>query len=273
MAEKEQLSAMLLELRARCPTLCPAVVPAGCDDREHGTALLALSRDAQERQALVSLLSSARRAATRCALTDRETPEQELRFVAFWELNPASATYRLQRCAFVCSEAATLLDVSGFLQRFTKPGSDTAQLTSLANLFCLANSQAEQGAKALQARVWLQECTSLAYACQVVASSCASWTMLAPDGTRLSEVASLVALVRALLEGKGSAAAAAAAGAKTKTTPRKKKAARGEASDTPATNKPAATPTALASGARSAKKTPRTGEKTSEKKKPRLASR
>jgi len=270
MAEKEQLSAMLLELRARCPTLCPAVVPAGCDDREHGTALLALSRDAQERQALVSLLSSARRAATRCALTDRETPEQELRFVAFWELNPASATYRLQRCAFVCSEAATLLDVSGFLQRFTKPGSDTAQLTSLANLFCLANSQAEQGAKALQARVWLQECTSLAYACQVVASSCASWTMLAPDGTRLSEVASLVALVRALLEGKGSAAAAAAGA---KTTPRKKKAARGEASDTPATNKPAATPTALASGARSAKKTPRTGEKTSEKKKPRLASR
>ena len=63
MAEKQQLSAMLLELRARCPTLCPAVVPSGCDDRESGTAMLALSRDAQERQALVSLLSSARRAA------------------------------------------------------------------------------------------------------------------------------------------------------------------------------------------------------------------
>ena len=46
MAEKQQLSAMLLELHARCPTLCPAVVPAGCDDRESGTAMLALSRDA-----------------------------------------------------------------------------------------------------------------------------------------------------------------------------------------------------------------------------------
>ena len=125
MSEKEQLSAMLLELHARCPTLCPAVVPAGCDDRESGTAMLALSRDAQERQALVSLLSSARRAATHCALTDRETPEQDLRFVAFWQLDAARATYRLTRCAFVCTEAATLLDVSGFLQRFTKHGSDT----------------------------------------------------------------------------------------------------------------------------------------------------
>lgn len=262
MAEKQQLSAMLLELRARCPTLCPAVVPSGCDDRESGTAMLALSRDAEERQALVSLLSSARRAATHCALTDRETPEQDLRFVAFWQLDAAKATYRLQRCAFVCTEAATLLDVSGFLQRFTKPGSDTAQLTALANFFCLANGQQEHGAKALQARVWLQECASLAYACQVVASSCASWTMLAPDGTRLSEVASLVALVRGLLEGKGSTPAATAGA---KTTPRKKKAAtpRGEAGD-----KPAATPTAPASaGARSAKKTQRTAEKNSEKKK------
>ena len=254
---------MLLELRTRCPTLCPAVVPAGCENSEHGTALLALSRDAQERQALVSLLSSARRAASRCALTDRETPEQELRFVAFWELDPVRATYRLQRCAFVCTEAATLLDVSGFLQRFTKPGSDTAQLTALANVFCHANAQAEHGAKALQARVWLQECCSLAYACQVVASSCAAWTMLAPDGTRLSEVASLVDLVRSLLEGSGSDSAAA--GTKTtKTTPRKKKAARGEASDKPATA--AATPTAT-SEVRSAKKTQRTSEKTSEKKK------
>ena len=262
MAEKQQLSAMLLELRARCPTLCPAVVPSGCDDRESGTAMLALSRDAQERQALVSLLSSARRAATHCALTDRETPEQDLRFVAFWQLDAAKSTYQLQRCAFVCTEAATLLDVSGFLQRFTKPGSDTAQLTALANFFCLANGQQEHGAKALQARVWLQECASLAYACQVVASSCASWTMLAPDGTRLSEVASLVALVRGLLEGKGSTPAATAGA---KTTPRKKKAAtpRGEAGD-----KPAATPTAPASaGARSAKKTQRTAEKNSEKKK------
>ena len=205
MSEKEQLSAMLLELHARCPTLCPAVVPAGCDDRESGTAMLALSRDAQERQALVSLLSSARRAATHCALTDRETPEQDLRFVAFWQLDAARATYRLTRCAFVCTEAATLLDVPGFLQRFTKPGSDTAQLTALAHLFCHANGQQEHGAKALQARVWLQECASLAYACQVVASSCASWTMLAPDGSRLADVASLVALVRGLLEGKGAA--------------------------------------------------------------------
>ena len=253
MAEKQQLSAMLLELHARCPTLCPAVVPAGCDDRESGTAMLALSRDAQERQALVSLLSSARRAATHCALTDRETPEQDLRFVAFWQLDAAKSTYQLQRCAFVCTEAATLLDVSGFLQRFTKPGSDTAQLTALANFFCLANGQQEEhGAKALQARVWLQECTSLAYACQVVASSCASWTMLAPDGTRLSEVASLVALVRGLLEGKGSAPAAKAGA---KTTPRKKK---------------AATPTAPAStGARSAKKTQRPAEQTGSQKKKR----
>ena len=153
MSEKEQLSAMLQELQARCPTLCPAVVPAGCDDRESGTAMLALSRDAQERQALVSLLSSARRAATHCALTDRETPEQDLRFVAFWQLDAARATYRLTRCAFVCTEAATLLDVPGFLQRFTKPGSDTAQLTALAHLFCHANGQQEHGAKALQARL------------------------------------------------------------------------------------------------------------------------
>ena len=108
MSEKEQLSAMLQELHARCPTLCPAVVPAGCDDRESGTAMLALSRDAQERQALVSLLSSARRAATHCALTDRETPEQDLRFVAFWQLNAARATYRLTRCAFVCTEGGMI---------------------------------------------------------------------------------------------------------------------------------------------------------------------
>ena len=209
MTEKESLAAMLSELHARCPTLCPAVVPAGCDDREHGTALLALSRNAQERQALVSLLSSARRAASRCEVTDKETPEQELRFVAFWLLDPARATYQLRRCGFVCTEVATLLDVSGFLQRFTKPGTDTAQLTELATLFCQANAQAEHGAKPLQARLWLQECCSLAYACQVVASSSASWTMLGPDGTRLSEVPSLVGLVRAMLEGDDAGAEAA----------------------------------------------------------------
>lgn len=199
-SERAQLEAMLTELRARCPSVCPAVVPAGCDDREHGTALLALCSDAAERRALVALLSTARRAVARCALTERATPEEELRFVSFWDLDPVKATYKLRRCAFVCAEVATLLDVSGFLQRFTRAGADVAQLSALATTFCTTNSQDEHGAKPLQARLWLQECCSLAYACQVVASNCASWTMLAPDGTPFSKVPSVLELTRSLLE-------------------------------------------------------------------------
>tara|TARA_B110001452_G_scaffold169760_1_gene142019 strand:- start:2055 stop:2807 length:753 start_codon:yes stop_codon:yes gene_type:complete len=200
MTEVSQLDAMLAELRARCPTLSPAVVPTGCEDREHGTALLALCRDVAERKALVALLSAERRAAARCAITERETPEQELRFVSFWELDPARATFQLRRCAFVCADVATLRDVPGFLQRYTRPGADVAQLSALASTFCLANAHDEQAAKPMQARLWLQECCSLAYSCQVVASSCcASWTLLAPDGTPLSEVPSLVELVRTML--------------------------------------------------------------------------
>ena len=84
-------------------------------------------------------------------------------------------------------------------------------------------AQAEHGAKPLQARLWLQECCSLAYACQVVASSSASWTMLGPDGTRLSEVPSLVGLVRAMLEGDDAAGAEAAEPAKAEGPKKRKK--------------------------------------------------
>ena len=125
----------------------------------------------------------------------------------------------LRGCAFVCVDVATLLDVSGFLQSFARPGADVAQLSALATTFCVANSQKEHGAKPLQARLWLQECCSLAYACQVVASSCSSWKMLAPDGTRLSEVPSLLELVRSLLAGSPTGAAAG----KEPTPPRQKK--------------------------------------------------
>ena len=98
-----------------------------------------------------------------------------MRFVSFWELHSDRSTYQLQRCAFVCPEVATLLDPGSFMQRFTRPGADATQLAALAGVFCAANGQEDRGAKPMEARLWLQECCSLACACQVIASSSASW--------------------------------------------------------------------------------------------------
>lgn len=184
----ESLAAMLRRLRARCPVLCPSVVPAGLADAEQGVALLALCADAAERTALATLLRSARAGRGACALTACEVADEgALRFVSRWELDPAAGAYRLLSCDFVCAEAALLLDTAAMLERFSRTDADAKELGRLAQLFCAANQHADEPARsAVEARLWLQECLSLAAACQVVASSLPyQWRVLGPDSEPL----------------------------------------------------------------------------------------
>lgn len=179
---------MLAALRERCPTLQPAVVPAGHADAEQGVALLGLCADATERQGLATFLRSARATRKACALTSRPVPsEADLRFISRWEVDPAAGTYSLHRCAFVCAEAALLLDTAAMLERFSRADADAKELGRLAQIFSAANQPAgEEPRGALEARLELQECLNLAAACQVVASSLSHrWRVLGPDGQPL----------------------------------------------------------------------------------------
>ena len=198
------LSSMLKELRARCPVLCPSVVPNGLHDGSQGVALLALARDADDRRRLAAVLNQARGAAGgRCAITKREVADaSELRCVAQWELQPDQAhTYRLSRCMFVSTDVALLLDTAAMLERFALPGADVKELSRLARTFCEANQQSGEERDSLDARLWLQECLTLAHACQVVASNMKAWNVVGPDGQALADVGSAVALAQRLLGG------------------------------------------------------------------------
>ena len=209
------LSAMLEELRRRCPVLCPGVVPSGCHDAEHGVALLSLCRDAEEKQALALLLKQRRASVgTKCALTGRSADdESEMRFVSTWELDVHASAYRLTRCAFVCTEAAMLLDTAGMLERFSRTSADAKELGRLATIFCEANASGgadinTEARTGVKARQWLQECLNLAAACQVLASSMPRpWGIVGPDETPLGKgmtSGGAVALVRGLLGAKAS---------------------------------------------------------------------
>ena len=179
---------MLATLRARCPTLQPAVTPSGLADAEQGVALLALCSDAAERQALASFLRSARAKQKNCALTARAVAsEADLRFVSRWDLDAAAGTYGLRRCAFVCAEAALLLDTAAMLERFSRADADAKELGRLAQIFCAANQpDGEEARGALEAKLELQECLNLAAACQVVASNLPHrWRVLGPDAKPL----------------------------------------------------------------------------------------
>ena len=153
-------------------------------DGEQGVALLGLCCNGAERHSLASRLAKAREGVQHCALTSRvvENPN-ELRFVSLWELRPSTCSCELQRCTFACADAALLLDTTAMLERFTKRGADSKELSRLAEVFCKANSLAGQQARlGLPARLWLQECLTLAYACQVIAGNAAAWQLCGPDG-------------------------------------------------------------------------------------------
>ena len=200
------LADMVAELEHRCPALCPAIIPAGLDDREDGVALLALCADAAERAALLAALRAARAAAPPCALTGRRVPEEQLRFVALWRLRPAAGAYELARCAFVCVEAARLLDPAAFLERFCRAGkADKAELAAAVELFCATNAAgggpaARVAGKPREAQAWAQECYALAHACRVLAAS-TRWAVRGPDGAPLAEAGPLPALVARMLGG------------------------------------------------------------------------
>jgi hypothetical protein len=209
-APSSALSSMLGELRARCPKLCPAVIPAGLHDSERGVALLALCNEPAQKRALAVALQQARSGAgTRCALTGREVADESaLRFVAQWDLHPTAGTYRLRACGFACPEAAQLLDTAGMLERFTHADADAKELGRLAQIFCEANEHAYE--KALDARLWLQECLALATSCQVVASSLPAWKAVGPSDEPLRKGERLLPIVRALLGVGGDSPGAAA---------------------------------------------------------------
>ena len=182
------LQLMLDELRARCPSICPSVVPpAVLSDGEHGVALLGLCRSSAERSALAALLARARQGIDSCEVTARAVNrESELRFISQWELRPDDRVCQLRRCAFACADAALLLDTAAVLERFTHAGADCAELSRLAQLFCEANHRPGQPERsAVEARLWLQECLTLACACQVIAANMAPWRLVGPDGGEL----------------------------------------------------------------------------------------
>ena len=103
----------------------------------------------------------------------------------------------------MCADAALLLDTAAMLERFSRRDADTKELGRLAVLFCEANaSDGEEERGPVEARLWLQECLTLASACQVIASSLPPWRMLTPDGETFVK-GSVVAVAEALLEGGG----------------------------------------------------------------------
>ncbi|EOD06960.1 hypothetical protein EMIHUDRAFT_218682 [Emiliania huxleyi CCMP1516] len=201
------LRAMLSELRARCPTLCPSVIPDGYDDRERGTALAALcgANGAEERAALADVLVRARRGQQACALTGEAVgSESELRFVSQWDLDPSGLTMRLRRCSFVCQRAALLLDPLLVLERFAAHHAGASELSELTALFCTANGRAEMLEKPARALEWLQQCYSLAYSCRVVASSLGEWRLQSEEGAEIGRpVHRVAARLLGLGEGAG----------------------------------------------------------------------
>ena len=201
------LTAMLADLNARCPKLCPAVVPAGLADMHAGVALLNFCPEA-ERAAFAAQLSELRTAAGgRCALSGLETPSEALRFVSYWELEPATLGYRLRSCSFVRPEVAQLLDTAGMLERFARAKADRKELSALAALFCELNGAPDEAARSpAEARLWLQECLALAQACQVVASGLGRWRALlggAAAGRACAQPGFAIALAKRMLGGGG----------------------------------------------------------------------
>jgi hypothetical protein len=195
------LGEMLHELRFRCPNLCPSVVPTGFADAESGVGLLGLCSDAAERRALAMCLQRARKqTSSTCAITNQAVADElALRFVSQWELQPESGVFQLKHCAFVCADAALLIDMPAMLERFTRRDADTKELSRLALLFSETNaSEGEEQRSALEARLWLQECLTLASACQVLASSMPGWRASGPTGEPLKR-GGIVAVAEAML--------------------------------------------------------------------------
>lgn len=182
-----QLASMLLELRHRCPKLCPMVVPAGYSDGFRGSSLIALCQNQEQQQKLTSMLAHKRaKAGGRCALTQTKVASDELRFVSIWETDPERRELRLRRGVFVCAQVIELLQPSLFLESFTRVEPDCEKLTELALLFCQVNGQEDRRKNSTDARAWLQECVNLAYACEVLASSLGPWQVVGPNRAPLS---------------------------------------------------------------------------------------
>ena len=187
---------MLAELHYRCPVVCPNTTPHEYCDIEHGTALLALCADAEERKSLAAKL--ARERATMggvCELSGRTVETNELRFVSIWKLSPAIMTYSLRRVAFVCKEVALLTNAPAFFDRYTNPKADVEELTELAMFFCAVNKHDDKAKDPLAARTWLHECMNLAYCCQIVAGSLDNntWHITGPDNKSLPQTATAIA--------------------------------------------------------------------------------
>lgn len=201
---QEDLSAMLAELRSRCPVLHPSVIPGKYDDSRDGAAMLSYCRDAPERQALAALLLQKRATKSSCELTGKEVESAEaLRFVGLWDLIPRSSTIQLRRCVFASPTSAQLLDSRSLMERFARPctPSERAELDDLAVSFCEANGHADRAAKPASALLWLQECLALAHACRVVAGTVPSWRLLGPEGEALEASLPAHSLVEQMLGG------------------------------------------------------------------------
>ncbi len=201
---QEDLSAMLAELRSRCPVLHPSVIPGEYDDSRDGAAMLSYCRDAPERQALAALLLQKRATKSSCELTGKEVESAEaLRFVGLWDLIPRSSTIQLRRCVFASPTSAQLLDSRSLMERFARPctPSERAELDDLAVSFCEANGHADRAAKPASALLWLQECLALAHACRVVAGTVPSWRLLGPEGEALEASLPAHSLVEQMLGG------------------------------------------------------------------------
>jgi hypothetical protein len=134
------------------------------------------------------VLERARRGRSACALTGRAVPEEQLRFVSFWDVEPAHAELRLRGVGFVCVEAALLLDPLLTLERFANVDGESSELRELSLLFCTANGREDLCAKPARALEWMQQCYSLAYACRVVACGLRTdWSLRDAEGSPLAQ--------------------------------------------------------------------------------------
>ncbi|KAL3906819.1 MAG: hypothetical protein SGPRY_010408 [Prymnesium sp.] len=177
------LGAMLSELRARCPSLCPLVIPAGYSDSERGVPLLALA--SEDRSALLARIERERLKSVACDISKEKLPREQLRAASLWQISAEPCTLQLCRLCFVSREVHLLLHPELLLAEFATAQPDCAKLSELAQLFCRINGHAERCEQQWEARVWLQECVNLAYACSVLASSLSPWQVLGPDGAPL----------------------------------------------------------------------------------------
>ena len=193
---------MLSELRQRCPHLSPTIIPRGFTDSEKSTALLALCRDTAERQSLTETLSRARVATDgRCALTGQQLGADELHIVSMWVVDPERHAFCIQGLVVVCKQVALLMQVRYLLERFTRGTADTTELTELAIFFCRVNGEISRCDDPFEARLWLQECVNLAYACMVLASSLGAWQVLGPADQSLDGTVSTADLADTMFRG------------------------------------------------------------------------